>query len=501
MKNRSYLNPSVCRFIAVLAFAFPLPGFAQTLGLPGQFGPGAVLQRDMSLSLWGWAEPGMDLSVKVAGVEAKTKVDEAGSWRISLPPLEPGGPFSLVVACGDDRLEHTVWVGEVWMAGGQSNMRWPISQSRNADLFQLTEENEAIRFLRIEVPGQQIPQKDFPGEWQPVDRQTIGDHSAVAFHFAKLLHQVLDVPIGIIDNSWGGSAAEGWIDRRVLANHPELSVLHEGWLPFEAAQEKLEEPSQQMIHHHRPGNVFYTRVHPLIPMAFRGVIWYQGENNAGRAKQYRSLFPLLIESWRDAWDLGDFPFYWVQLAAYREAGPSGPDNYWSELREAQYLTQRLPNTGQAVAIDMGDGTDIHPWEKEEVGRRLARWALARDYGLTNLNHQSPEIEAWRQEDTRLIVDIAHAGSGMRLIEYPNVKGFAVAGKDREWIQVTGVLNDSGQVVLELPEDMDVRAVRYAWASNPVVNLYSREGLPLTPYRSDDWPLLGDENQLPPGIAP
>ena len=499
MKNKPHLLLAV--FIAVVFPAFPTPVLAQTLGLPGQFGPGAVLQRDMPLNLWGWASPGRDLFLKVAGAEARTTVDGEGSWHISLPPLPAGGPFSLVVECGDDRLEHTVWMGEVWMAAGQSNMRWPISQSRNADLFQSTEKNESIRFLRIEVPGQQIPQKDFPGQWEPVNRQTIGDHSAVAFHFAKLLHQVLDVPIGIIDNSWGGSAAEGWIDRRVLANHPELSAIHEGWLPFEAAQETAEEPSQQMVHHHRPGNVFYTRVHPLIPMAFRGVIWYQGENNAGRAKQYRSLFPLLIESWREAWGQGDFPFYWVQLAAYREAGPSGPDNYWAELREAQRLTQRLPNTGQAVAIDIGDGADIHPWEKEEVGRRLARWALARDYGSSDLTHRSPEIDAWRQEDSHLIVDFAHTGSGLRLIEYEKVKGFAVAAKDREWIQVTGVLENARRAVLDLPEGLEVAAIRYAWASNPVVNLYSQEGLPLTPYRSDDWPLRGDDNRLPPGIAP
>lgn len=487
--------------LSPLSFLFSLwiialatPAVSAALQIAAPFDDGAVLQRDMPLPIWGWAEKGSEVQLSLAGQSARATTDENGYWRVTLDPLPAGGPFPLNVTTPDATIEHLVWVGEVWMAAGQSNMQWTIRRSRNFDLFQAIEDHPEIRVLRITTPGTQQPQNNIVASWQPVNSQTIANISSIAFHYAKVLQQKLGVPIGIIDNSWGGSSAEAWVDRELVKNNEVLKSIHENWVKEE---EKLlaEEPeSNRLTGQHRPANIYNARVYPLIPMAFRGVIWYQGESNASRAEQYLTLFPALIESWRETWGIGDFPFYWVQLAAYRDVSHSGPDSHWPQLRDAQTQTMRLPNTGQAVIIDTGDTEDIHPWGKEEVGRRLARWALANDYGVKNVHYRSPQISAWQQQEQSILVQFEYTGSGLMPLNgrhSKNVQGFAVAGENREWIPVEGTLLDNDQVALALPEGLQVQAIRYAWAINPVVNLVTKEGLPVTPYRSDNWPWISN----------
>ncbi len=480
--------------IAFSILSLCAPVFA-ALQIAAPFGDGAVLQRDMPLPIWGWAEKGSTVSVTLFDQSAQATADENGYWRVTLDPLAAGGPFLLTVTDDAATVNHQVWIGEVWMAAGQSNMQWMVRRSRNFDLFQAVENHPEIRILRITTPGTQEPQDNFDADWKPVNSETISGISSIAFHYAKVLQQKLRIPIGIIDNSWGGSSAEAWVDRELLQNHEILKVIHENWLREEQKLLEQEPDSGRLTGQHRPANIYNARVHPLIPMAFRGVIWYQGESNAARAEQYLTLFPTLIESWRDTWGIGDFPFYWVQLAAFREVSPSGPDNHWAQLRDAQTQTMRLPNTGQAVIIDTGDTEDIHPWGKEEVGRRLARWALAKDYGVEGVHYRSPQITGWQQQEQSILVQFEHIGSGLMPLNgmrSKNVQGFAVAGEDRKWISVEATLLEDNQVSLTLPEGLQVHAIRYAWANNPVVNLVTREGLPVTPYRSDDWPWIGNE---------
>jgi sialate O-acetylesterase len=246
------------------------------------------------------------------------------------------------------------------------------------------------------------------------------------------------------------------------------------------------------VGNHRPANLYHARLEPVMPYAIRGVIWYQGESNAGRAYQYREMFPLMISSWREDWKQGDFPFYWVQLADFMAEQQEPGDSAWAELREAQTMTQdKLPNTGQAVIIDLGESSDIHPKQKLEVGRRLARLALARDYGK-NVEHKSPRYESMTKQDGKIMLKFKDVGGGLRTVDGDDPKdksiarGFAIAGEDKKWHWAVAKITGKDQVEVSSKEVAKPVAARYAWADNPVCNLYSESLLPVTPFRTDDW---------------
>jgi sialate O-acetylesterase len=238
---------------------------------------------------------------------------------------------------------------------------------------------------------------------------------------------------------------------------------------------------------HRPANLYHGRLEPVMPYAIRGAIWYQGESNAGRAYQYRDMFPLMITSWREDWKQGDFPFYFVQLADFMAEKPEPGDSAWAELREAQTMTQdQLPNTGQAVIIDIGEGADIHPMNKVEVGRRLARWALARDYGK-KVEYQSPRYESMDTKGDKILLKFKDVGGGLRTVDDAVAKGFSIAGDDKKWHWADAKIVKPDRIEVSSKEVKSPVAVRYAWADNPVCNVYNTTLLPLTPFRTDDWP--------------
>ncbi len=231
-----------------------------------------------------------------------------------------------------------------------------------------------------------------------------------------------------------------------------------------------------------------------MPFAIRGVVWYQGESNASRAYQYRHLFPLMIQNWRDAWQQGDFPFYWVQLADFRAEKPDPSDSDWAELREAQTMTlDQLPNTGEAVIIDIGEAADIHPRNKLEVGERLARLALARDYGY-DIAYRSPRFDSLKVEDGKAVLSFEHTGSGLRTVDHAQMLGFIISGPDHQWHPAQAKLRDSTTIEVWSDAVSEPAAVRYAWADNPVCNVYTKDGLPLTPFRTDDWPGVTADNR-------
>ncbi|MGC9452766.1 MAG: sialate O-acetylesterase [Oceanipulchritudo sp.] len=482
------------------------------------FGDHMVLQRDKPVVVWGKADPGEAVSVQLDGASAATVADATGAWKVALPAMPAGGPYTLRVNGENELVFSDVLVGEVWVASGQSNMQWTVGRSLNADLVELTvRRNNEIRSIPVRNMGSQEPQGEIPGKWAVATSQTVPAFSAVAYAFAETVHAALGVPVGIIDNAWGGSAAEAWVPREVIAADPVLQSIHERWLEieenydhaselaeWEAAMAKWEtdaaaaraaglekpnrprRPQDRMYAQHRPGNLWNGRVLPIVPFTIRGTIWYQGENNANTARggEYKTLFPTLIRAWRKAWN-EEFPFYWVQLADFKEESSFSPDDNWPLLREAQTHTlNTVPATGQAVIIDLGEGRDIHPRQKEEVGRRLARWALNRDYGFTQLACRSPEFDSFSQEGDRLVVKFNYTGSGLRAFDTKAVKGFAVQTGDGEWISPEGRVVAEDTVELVLPEEVSATALRYAWADNPVCNLFSYEGLPATPFRTD-----------------
>ena len=490
-----------------------LPCFAD-VKLPALLSDHMVLQREKPVPIWGTAEPGEKIIVAIAGQTHETQADDQGKWRVALTPLSVGEPLTLVVE-GNNRLEvKDILVGEVWICSGQSNMQWSLSASKDADLELLTAKNPQIRLLTVNPLGTQTPQEDFEGQWQACTPEIAKDFSGVGYFFGELLQETLNVPVGLIDNAWGGSACEAWIRRDLLEADPIYQPLMERWKATEARydsgeakaeydkaiadweQNKKEgkdpgrrpaSPDGAMTGNHRPANIYNSRIVPLVPYAIRGAIWYQGESNAARAYQYREMFPLMIQNWRDVWGQGDFPFYWVQLADFKAENPEPVESDWAELREAQTMTlDRLTNTGQAVITDIGEGNDIHPVNKLDVGRRLARWALARDYAV-EVACESPRFESMAPTDGKLTVTFRSCGSGLHVFDHSEIKGFAIAGEDKKWVWAEAKLISPTQVEVWSESVPAPVAVRYAWADNPVCNLMSKERLPVTPFRSDDWP--------------
>ncbi len=494
--------------------------------LPAIFGDHMVLQRDELVPIWGWAEPNEAVTVTILDQIHTVKTKNDGRWRIELKPEPAGGPHVMTIT-GTNKIElSNVMFGEVWICSGQSNMAWAVSSSDDADLESLTADYPNIRLISVPNVGTQMRQTEFQGAWQPCTPESVKSFSAVGYFFGRQLHQTLDVPVGLIDNAWGGSAVEAWIDRDVLDADESFRPLMEHWRKLEseydydeivaehqrklkkweaeaaAAKENDQQPPPRprgpgrnlLKGNQRPGNLYAGVLHPLIGYRIRGAIWYQGESNASRAVQYRSLFPKMIQNWRDAWGQGDFSFYWVQLADFRAESAAPAESDWAELREAQTMAMQLPNTGQAVIVDLGEANDIHPRNKQDVANRLARWALARDYGF-QLAHRSPQYKEMSISDGKVTLQFDHVGSGLRTFDVNQPRGFAIAGEDRRFVWANARMVDRQTIEVWSDDVPQPVAVRYAWGDNPVCNVQTGDGLPLTPFRTDDWPLMTQDKHV------
>ncbi|MFM7413932.1 MAG: sialate O-acetylesterase, partial [Planctomycetota bacterium] len=430
----------MCRHVFSIAIAacFAIVASARAdVSLNNMFGDHMVLQQGIANRIWGKADSGEQVTVSFAGQTKTATASGDGTWQVLLDPVkEYGGPHTLVVKGRNEIAFKDVLVGEVWVCSGQSNMQWAVNQSNDPDLEKAAANFPAIRLISVPQVGTQDPQWNFKGAWQVCSPETVGDFSAVGYFFGRQLHQTLGgVPVGLIDNAWGGSAAEAWVRRDKLASHPTLKAIHEKWQAEEANLEKAvadfekkvtdwkaaaerakaagqpepggkpdprQNPDGRMKGNARPSNIHSGVLTPSIGYGIKGAIWYQGESNAGRAYQYRDLFPFMITTWREEWGLGDFPFYWVQLADHKAEKPEPGESDWAELREAQTMTMKaLPNTGEAVIIDIGEGKDIHPKNKQDVARRLARWALAETYKSPGIVCKSPLYKSMEKQGSKI----------------------------------------------------------------------------------------------------
>jgi sialate O-acetylesterase len=489
--------------LAAVAALVAIPGAAARgdVKLPNIFGDHMVLQQGQKNKIWGVADAGESVSVAIGGQTHATKAGEDGKWQVTIEALPVGGPHELSIQ-GKNTVKFTdVLVGEVWVCSGQSNMQWSVNAANDPDLERAAARFPRIRMVNVPQVGTQDPQWNFQGKWQVCSPETVGSFSAVGYFFGRQLHQTLDVPVGLINNAWGGSACEAWVRRDLLAADSKYKSLLEGWTQREAQFEALSKKADlsedekkqlnglrgQMAGNARPANIYNGVLKSHLGYGIRGAIWYQGESNAGRAYQYRDLFPLMIDSWRKEWGQGDFPFYYVQLADFRAERPEPAESDWAELREAQTMTMsRLPNTGEAVIIDIGEGKDIHPKNKVDVGRRLARWALAKDYGV-NIPFQSPRFKSAETSGGKMTLAFDHVGGGWRPFDVAEPRGFAIAGEDRKFVWASAKILPDGRIEVWSDKVAAPVAVRYAWADNPVCNMFSANGLPLTPFRTDDWP--------------
>lgn len=457
------------------------------LRLPAIISDNMVLQQEKPARIWGWAAPGSKVTVSIAGLEQSATSDLAGKWVVELPPLRSSDdPLEMrVSACGETKLIRNILPGEIWLCSGQSNMEFELHQAMDAVAEIARAKDPKLRFF---VPGfhaPTTPDEDCSGQWVECTPQTARGFSAVAYFFGRNLRSELGRPIGLILSANGATAAESWISREALYSEPVLQPIVDG-----LASRVIDPKGWDM---HLPSGLFNGRIAPLRKLPIRGVIWYQGETNSSRAWQYRKLFPLLIQDWRKTWG-EDLPFYFVQLANFQKPPKEPVSETWAELREAQALALELPNTGMAVAIDIGDEDDTHPPNKQDVGLRLAGLALSRTYGRKRVD-EGPLYRDIKLDGERIRVGFSAVGGGL-VARGGALKQFAIAGDDRKFVWADAVI-DGESVVVSSPQVPNPVAVRYAWANNPAgCNLYNREGFPAAPFRSDDWPGITDSAHLP-----
>lgn len=634
-------------FLTVFFFSScSIAAFGQ-VELPRLISDGMVLQRNSDVKIWGWASKREPISVSFMGEEYKAVADSTGNWSISLADLNPGGPFRMEITGKNTIHLEDIYIGDVWLASGQSNMELPMS--RVAPLY--SEEiakasNEAIRFF--EVPKtydfNEARKELEGGEWKPVNRNTIEQFSAVAYFFARDLHEEYNIPIGIINSALGGSPAEAWISEEALKKFPEHyeeamkfkdaglrdsiesadqtrigkwyseiqkkdKGIAENWkaphiddsswrtmeipgywadtelgptngviwfrktidLPQDLARQpaklllgrivdadsvfvngrfvgnttyqypprRYEIPAEvlkagentisikiinesgrggfvpdkeyklvsgeeeidltgtwkfklgaemprlqgQTFIRWKPLGLYNAMINPLTNYAIKGVIWYQGESNADTPEEYEALMTTLIQDWRNKWDQEDLPFLYVQLANFMESKDQPEDSNWARLREAQRETLSVPNTGMAVAIDVGEWNDIHPLNKRTVGERLARVAKSVAYD-EDIVPAGPLFDSFSKQGDSIVISFKNTGGGLVSGNGEALQHFAIAGRDGKFKWAQAEIRGN-KVVVYHPEISDPVAVRYAWADNPEkANLYNKEGLPASPFRTD-----------------
>lgn len=465
--------------------------------LPGFFTDNMVLQRDRDVPVWGWADPGEAVAVAFAGQVTETVAAESGAWRVTLQSMSASTNGNVLSVSskshpGTGAINLTnVVVGDVWICSGQSNMEWPLSKAANANAEVGSADYPMIRHMKVQNATADLPLTDLKTAWQVCSPATAGGFSAVGYFFARHLHRDTGVPIGLIGSNWGGTKIEPWIPPDGFRAVPELA-------PIAALADALQ-PAAAGKEHHAPARIYNAMIHPLIPFAIRGAIWYQGESNGSEGVSYYHKKQALIGGWRALWNQGDFPFYFVQLANYGRPtdDPMGGDGF-SRVREAQRQSLSITNTGMAVIIDIGMASNIHPANKQDVGQRLALWALGNEYGRADLVFSGPLLKTSSVEQGSIRVTFDHAGSGLMagikhgvepVAEDPagGLERFAIAGEDRQWHWAEARIDGTDSVIVSNPAVPAPVAVRYAFSNNPEgCNLYNREGLPASPFRTDDW---------------
>jgi len=647
------------RYFRIAPLFFLILGHHMTVAdvsMPYVFSSNMVLQRNIEIPVWGWASPGERINITLGEQKIRTKAEESGKWFVKLPAMKAGGPYEMIVD-GKNQIRFTnVMIGDVWVCSGQSNMEWRVLQSNNAEDEIASANHPNIRLFTVPNKIDKEPQNNTdPTEWLACTPEVIGSFSAVGYFFGRKLNKDLDIPIGLINTTWGGTESESWTSAESIQDDPdfaeELKKLksldmdkaneerekefenwlqafreldagyddgvylwassdydYSGWdqmeLPglwedlglegldgvvwfakevdlsdqeiengfelnlgpiddsdivwvngskvgetfniynrnrrYQVTSEVLKQgvntivvrvedyaggggiygdknqmylesngskislagmwkykvgtnkmpsgmPRGDFGPNSYPTLLFNAMINPLLPYGIKGAIWYQGESNAGRAYQYRRIFPMMISDWRSHWGQGNFPFLFVQLANFMQPKDPPAESTWAELREAQTMTLSLPSTGMATIIDIGEADDIHPTNKQDVGKRLALSAYKIAYGK-DIVYTGPTYESMKIEGNKVYIKLSNTGSGLDVRDpYGYLKGFTVAGKDKtfHWAKAQKV-DDTTVVVYSEMVSAPV-AVRYGWADNPHdLNLYNKEGLPANPFRTDEW---------------
>ncbi len=514
-------------FLSILAFVVmaPLAGRAE-LALPHFFSDHMVLQRERNAAVWGTADPGAEVKVSFQGKSATAKAGEDGKWRVEIPTGEANATGAeLTVSSGEQKIAiQDVLVGEVWFASGQSNMYFTMDRVPAYEDLIAKSDYPGLRMFNAPLVTAVEPQDDIEGDWTAATPETVPGYSAVAFFFARKLYLDLDIPVGVIKSAWGGKPVETFTSRKALNTLPGAKEMVEATIEADKAYDdakaqefyekrlaqwaagleewrkkpeaergryakKPQPPKRPLDTEGKPGVLFNSMINPFTGYTMRGAIWYQGEGNAKPgAVPYDQTLPLMINDWRQRWD-DDFSFYFVQLANFRDPTTEPGDNDpWELLQDRmRHVLETTPKTGMAIINDIGEAKDIHPKNKQDVGERLALWALAKDYGQEDLVYSGPLFKSSKKADGAIRVTFDHVGEGLKVRDGGDLKRFEIAGEDKVWHWADAQIEGKDSVVVSSAEVADPVAVRYAWAANPEgANLVNSAGLPASVFRTDDW---------------
>ncbi len=640
-----------CYTIIVIIASISSHNSVAQLSVSKIFSDNMVLQREIEVPIWGWAKKGEKINISFDGKYYDTRSDKTGKWRVVLPEMDSGGPYDLVVKGSQGEISFSnIYVGDVWLCSGQSNMEWPVELSNNASEEVANASDQMIRHFKVPRSYSEVPEVELEGgEWQTTNPENVGQFTAVGYYFAKAIRDHVDVPIGLLNSSWGGSRIEPWMHAEILGlENPQLAVSEilekakkekadrkknfeekfgpmsvtdigmkdedplwaaddlddsdwiimdlpgiweergfegldgVGWyrrtitltseqldeeimiglgmiddsdivwingkriggmeMSWNIARKYSVDPSMlkegenlitirvedtgggggihgekdlmfiqtsqgseslagewkfrigafyeegSIAYNQVPTLLFNKMINPILDFPIKGALWYQGESNAfapGDPEKYSELFPTMITDWRKRWGLGDFPFLWVQLANFMEPDEEPSDHGWATLRESQTATLNIPNTAQAVIIDIGEADDIHPRNKQDVGYRLSLAARKLAYG-EDLVYSGPVYKSHRVEDNKIIVSFTHIGNGLKAKDkYGYVRGFAISGEDGKYVWAKARI-EGEEVVVWNEAITSPTHIRYAWGINPHdANLYNEEGLPANPFRTDE----------------
>jgi sialate O-acetylesterase len=500
-------------WVAAVVLLAGLSAAQATVRLPAVIGNNMVLQKDVPLPIWGWADAGEDVSVTFGANTVTAKADGAGKWKVTLPAVATaGGPHEMTVKGKNEIKISNILVGEVWAGSGQSNMQWSVNSTMNAQEEIANAKFPKIRLFMIPLVPAGTPAENVVAQWVECSPQTVGPSSAVLYFFGREIHQKLDVPVGLITTAWGGTRIQPWIPPQGYTAFPELADEKAQMLaaldaygqalagtndairayakalnaakPGEPLPKPPVPPGHPLNTNYHWTGLYNGMIHPIVPFGIRGFLWYQGESNNGQGMHYYQLKRGLIEGWRQVWNQEgnrDFPFLFAQLAPFNYGGdPTRLPGIW----EAQTATLGVKNTGMAVLTDITTLNDIHPPNKQEVGRRLALWALAKTYGKPDLVYSGPLFKSIKADGDKIVVSFDHA-AGLKSRDGKDLSWWSIAGDDKKFVKATAKI-EGDTVIVSAEGVAKPVAVRFGWHQLAEPNLANGAGLPASPFRSDNW---------------
>ena len=507
-------SPQIIVCIAILALA---PLCRADVTLPAIFSENMVVQREEDINVWGKADPSESVTVRLGPDTQQTSAGEDGTWSVKLDGLRAGGPYDLTVSGKNSITVRNVAIGEVWLCSGESNMEFKVMAARNGREEIAEAHLPMVRVFTVKHNAAEKPAADCEGTWTVCNPATVKDFSAVAYFFAHELNPAMRMPMGLIQSAWGPSPVEAWMPHATLDKDPVLRaavdryakaiVEYPGALAsyqakletWKAEAEAAKAAGSPAPHaplepltpggQREPSALYNGMIHPLLHFPIRGVLWYQGESNTSEAGLYGKLFPALIGAWRNGWDEGDMPFFYVQLSGFLGRHAEPMESRWAELREAQAQTLSVPRTGMVVSADLGEDHDMHPADKQDVAHRLVLLSENEVYGK-KAPASGPVFAGMQVGDGKATLSFTHEEGGLVARNGTPLKGFEIAGEDRKFVWANAEIRGE-KVIVQSKDVPKPVAVRYAWANNPECDLFNKAHLPASPFRTDNW-VVGEE---------